>query len=66
MAAPPAQIAPSSPYLLGGRAAGVQGDEVIVTYKMTRRDGGKGRNTEILTYDGDRITGAEVYFGWNL
>jgi hypothetical protein len=42
------------------------GDEVIVTYEMTRRDGGRGRNTEILTFDGDRITGAEVYFGWNL
>jgi hypothetical protein len=42
------------------------GDEVIVTYEMTRQDGGRGRNTEILTFDGDRITGAEVYFGWNL
>ena len=42
------------------------GDEVIVTYEMTRADGGKGRNTEILTFDGDRIIGAEVYFGWNL
>ena len=42
------------------------GDEVIVTYEMTRADGGTGRNTEILTFDGDRIIGAEVYFGWNL
>jgi SnoaL-like domain len=42
------------------------GNEVIVTYELTRRDGGRGRNTEILTFDGDRITGAEVYFGWNL
>ena len=42
------------------------GDEVIVTYEMTRRDGGRGRNTEILTFDGDRINAAEVYFGWNL
>jgi ketosteroid isomerase-like protein len=41
------------------------GDEVIVTYEMTRRDGGRGRNTEILTFAGDRITEAEVYFGWN-
>ena len=41
-------------------------DEVIVTYEMARADGGKGRNTEILTFDGDRIIGAEVYFGWNL
>jgi SnoaL-like domain len=42
------------------------GDEVIVTYEMTRGDGGRGRNTEILTFDGDRITRAEVYFGWDL
>jgi ketosteroid isomerase-like protein len=42
------------------------GDEVIVTYEMTRADGGRGRNTEILTFRGDRISGAEVYFGWNL
>jgi hypothetical protein len=42
------------------------GDEVIVTYEMTRHDGGRGRNTEILAFDGDRITSAEVYFGWNL
>lgn len=42
------------------------GDEVVVTYEMTRPDGGRGRNTEILTFDGDQIVGAEVYFGWNL
>jgi hypothetical protein len=42
------------------------GDEVIVTYEMTRADGGRGRNTEILTFSGERIIGAEVYFGWNL
>jgi hypothetical protein len=42
------------------------GDEVIVTYEMTRQDGGRGRNTEILTFNGDRITAVEVYFGWNL
>jgi ketosteroid isomerase-like protein len=41
-------------------------DEVIVTYEMTRRDGRRGRNTEILTFDGDRISSAEVYFGWDL
>ena len=41
-------------------------DEVIVTYEMTRPDGGRGRNTEILTFNGDRITRAEVYFGWSL
>ncbi|MGA2009766.1 MAG: nuclear transport factor 2 family protein [Solirubrobacteraceae bacterium] len=42
------------------------GNEVIVTYEMTRADGDRGRNTEILTFNGDQITGAEVYFGWDL
>ncbi|HYB31327.1 MAG TPA: hypothetical protein VEF89_32360 [Solirubrobacteraceae bacterium] len=42
------------------------GDEVIVTYEMTRPDGGRGRNTEILTFSADRIRRAEVYFGWNV
>ena len=42
------------------------GDEIIVTYEMRRQDGARGRNTEILTFSGDRIAGAEVYFGWNL
>ena|SRR5437763_3415809 len=43
------------------------GDEVIVTYEMRRADGGRGRNTEVLTFDsGDRIVRTEVYFGWNL
>lgn len=42
------------------------GDEVVVTYEMTGRDGRRGRNTEVLTFDGDLITRAEVYFGWSL
>jgi ketosteroid isomerase-like protein len=42
------------------------GAEVVVTYEMTRRDGGQGRNTEILAFADDRIIRAEVYFGWNL
>jgi len=42
------------------------GDEVIVTYERTQADGGRGRNTEILTFDGDEILRAEVYFGWNV
>jgi len=42
------------------------GDEVLVTYECTRVDGTRFRNTEILTFDGDRITRVEVYFGWNL
>lgn len=46
--------------------AAQSGDEVIVTYDMTRADGGRGRNTEILTFRGEQISRAEVYFGWNL
>jgi SnoaL-like domain len=42
------------------------GEEVVVTYEMTRADGGKARNTEVLTFAGDRICAAEVYFGWNV
>jgi ketosteroid isomerase-like protein len=42
------------------------GDEVIVTYEMKNPDGARGRNTEILTFNGDQICGVEVYFGWNV
>jgi ketosteroid isomerase-like protein len=42
------------------------GDEVVVTYECTRTDGSQFRNTEVLTFDGDRISRAEVYFGWDL
>jgi hypothetical protein len=42
------------------------GEEVIVTYEMTGRDGTRGRNTEVLTFAGGRIRRAEVYFGWDL
>ena len=42
------------------------GDEVIVTYEMTKPDGSRGRNTEVLTFSGDRISRTEVYFGWDL
>ena len=42
------------------------GDEVIVTYELTQPDGRRGRNTEILTFAGEQICSAEVYFGWNL
>ena len=42
------------------------GDEVIVTYERTRPDGGRGRNTEILTFNGGQIARAEVYFGWDV
>jgi SnoaL-like domain len=42
------------------------GDEVIVTYEMKKPDGSRGRNTEILGFEGDRACRTEVYFGWNL
>jgi ketosteroid isomerase-like protein len=42
------------------------GDEVIVTYESTKTDGSRFRNTEVLTFEGDRISKAEVYFGWDL
>jgi ketosteroid isomerase-like protein len=42
------------------------GDEVIVTYEATRAEGSRFRNTEVLTFDGDKIAKVEVYFGWDL
>jgi ketosteroid isomerase-like protein len=42
------------------------GDEVIVTYESKKTDGRRFRNTEVLTFDGDKICRAEVYFGWDL
>ena len=42
------------------------GDEVIVTYESTRSDGGRFRNTEVLTFAGEQIRQVEVYFGWDL
>jgi hypothetical protein len=42
------------------------GDEVVVTYDMKKPGGGRGRNTEVLTFEGDRIAEVEVYFGWDL
>jgi ketosteroid isomerase-like protein len=42
------------------------GDEVLVTYESTKTDGKRFRNTEILTFDGDKISRVEVYFGWDL
>jgi hypothetical protein len=42
------------------------GDEVIVTYELKRADGGRGRNTEILTFKGDQVSEVEVYFGWDI
>jgi ketosteroid isomerase-like protein len=42
------------------------GDEVVVTYESTKTDGRRLRNTEILTFAGDKLAKAEVYFGWDL
>ena len=41
-------------------------DEVIVTYESTKTDGSRFRNTEVLTFRGEKICKAEVYFGWDL
>ena len=42
------------------------GDEVVVTYESTKTDGRRLRNTEVLTFAGDQLRRAEVYFGWDL
>lgn len=42
------------------------GDEVVVTYESTKTDGRRFRNTEVLTFAGEQIVRAEVYFGWDL
>lgn len=50
------------------------GDEIVVTYESAKTDGyestesdcNRFRNTEVLTFDGDKLAKAEVYFGWNL
>ena len=40
---------------------------MIITYETTTTGGGRGRNTEILTFDDeDKIARTEVYFGWTL
>jgi ketosteroid isomerase-like protein len=42
------------------------GDDVLVTYEATRKDGSKFRNTEIMGFRGDEVVRIEVYFGWDL
>jgi ketosteroid isomerase-like protein len=42
------------------------GDEVVVTYESTKTDGRRFCNTEVLTFDGDKVCRVEVYFGWNI
>ena len=41
-------------------------DEVLLTYVATRTDGTRFRNTEVMTFAGDRVARVEVYFGWDL
>lgn len=41
-------------------------DEVFVTYEATRNGGDRFRNTEVFSFDGDRIRRVEVYFGWDV
>src|SRR5207237_4433311 len=41
-------------------------DEVVVTYEMTKANGEKGRNTEILRVKDNKIVSVEVYFGWDV
>jgi ketosteroid isomerase-like protein len=48
------------------RLTEIGNDEVLVTYEAERTDGGRFRNTEILTFTGDKLRIAEVYFGWDL
>lgn len=42
------------------------GDEVILTHDFVDPNGSKQRNTDIFTFDGERITRLEVYFGWEV
>jgi len=41
-------------------------DQVVVTYEMTKPNGEKGRNTEILRVEDNKIISVEVYFGWDV
>ena len=41
-------------------------DEVVVTYEMTKPNGEKGRDTEILRIKDNKIVSVEVYFGWDV
>ena len=42
------------------------GEQVFVTYEGSDVDGGRFRNTEVLTVRGQQIVEAEVYFGWSI
>lgn len=42
------------------------GDEVVITYESRKTDGNRFRNTEVLTFRGEKICKQEVYFGWDV
>jgi ketosteroid isomerase-like protein len=42
------------------------GDEVVVTFKYDKPDGTRACNADVITFDGDKISRIEVYFGWDL
>jgi ketosteroid isomerase-like protein len=42
------------------------GKLVFVTYEGSNVDGGRFRNTEVLTVRGQQVVEVEVYFGWSI
>ena len=40
--------------------------ECYRAYECTRADGSRFRNTEVMSFEGDKVSSVEVYFGWNL
>ncbi len=48
------------------RLSEIGDDEVLVTYESTKSDGRRFRNTEVLTFSGEKLRLAEIYFGWDL
>ena len=43
-----------------------EGDCVFVTYEAESTTGSRFRNTEVMTIRNGKITGVEVFFGWNV
>ena len=41
-------------------------DEVVITHEYVKPDGAKGCNTDIVTFNGDKIVRLEAYFGWDI
>ncbi len=39
---------------------------MIVTYQSTKTDGSRFCNTEVLTFEAEKLRKVEVYFGWDL